>query len=92
MARSRAARAGGGIAAKAHDGIAAGAGADLPDPYGLLRDVLAKTMAWQPIPDDLQEKVAAKWGRTASSKLWLCQAFIICLPSSRRMSHRRLGA
>jgi 4-carboxymuconolactone decarboxylase len=45
------------------DGIAAGSNASLPEPYNLLRDILAKTMAWQPIPDALQEKAAAKWGK-----------------------------
>jgi 4-carboxymuconolactone decarboxylase len=45
------------------DGIAAGASANLPEPYGLLRDVLAKTMAWQPVPDELQEQVASRWGK-----------------------------
>ena len=33
------------------DGIAAGGGAALPHPFGLLRDILAKTLAWQPIPE-----------------------------------------
>ena len=34
------------------DGI--GGGAALPHPFGLLRDILTKTLAWQPIPDALQ--------------------------------------
>ncbi len=34
----------------------------LPQPYALLRAILAKTMAWQPVPDDLQAHAAAQWG------------------------------
>jgi 4-carboxymuconolactone decarboxylase len=32
------------------DGIAEVAAASLPHPYGLLREILSKTLAWQPIP------------------------------------------
>jgi 4-carboxymuconolactone decarboxylase len=28
----------------------------------LLGAILAKTMAWQPVPDDLQASAAAQWG------------------------------
>jgi 4-carboxymuconolactone decarboxylase len=45
------------------DGIAAGSSANLPEPYGLLRDVVAKIMAWQPVSDELQEQVASRWGK-----------------------------
>jgi 4-carboxymuconolactone decarboxylase len=45
------------------DGIAAGSNASLPEPYNLLRDILAKTMTWQPVPDALQARAVAHWGR-----------------------------
>ncbi len=34
----------------------------LPPPYALLHAILAKTMAWQPVPDDLQARAVAEWG------------------------------
>jgi 4-carboxymuconolactone decarboxylase len=45
------------------DGIAEVAAASLPHPYGLLREILSKTLAWQPIPDALQAQAAAEWGK-----------------------------
>src|ERR1700722_1930656 len=44
------------------DAISSGATAMLPVPYALLSAILAKTMAWQPVPDDLQARAAAQWG------------------------------
>jgi 4-carboxymuconolactone decarboxylase len=44
------------------DDIAGVANASLPHPYGLVRDILARTLAWQPIPDALQANAAAEWG------------------------------
>ena len=34
----------------------------LPQPYALLHAILAKTMAWQPVPDDLQARAVTQWG------------------------------
>jgi 4-carboxymuconolactone decarboxylase len=51
-----------GLPQRIVDGIAGGAGASLPHPFGLLRQVLTKTLAWQPIPDALQAQAAAEWG------------------------------
>src|SRR5262249_4837060 len=45
------------------DGIAAGGAAALPHPFGLLRDVLTKDLAWQANPEALQAQAAAKWGK-----------------------------
>jgi 4-carboxymuconolactone decarboxylase len=53
--------------------LAAGLPADVVDavgggrpqtqaPYVLVSAILAKTMAWQPVPDDLQASAAAQWG------------------------------
>jgi 4-carboxymuconolactone decarboxylase len=44
------------------DGVGAGSTATLPHPYPLLRAILTNTMAWQPVPDDLQARVVAEWG------------------------------
>jgi 4-carboxymuconolactone decarboxylase len=35
----------------------------LPKPYALAHAILEKTMAWQAVPDELQEQVAAEWGK-----------------------------
>ena len=56
------------------DGIAGGAGAILPHPFGLLRQVLTKTLAWQPIPD-------VAWSKSS----WF-PASIRCSPRSIRVS------
>jgi 4-carboxymuconolactone decarboxylase len=44
------------------DAIGAGAADALPHPYALLQEVLAKTMTWQIIPEELQARVEAEWG------------------------------
>src|SRR6202045_2460129 len=44
------------------DAIGAGRTDTLAAPYALLAAILAKTMAWQPVPDDLQARAAAQWG------------------------------
>ena len=43
------------------DSIADADAASLPHPYRLLREILSKTLAWQPIPDALQAQAAAEW-------------------------------
>jgi hypothetical protein len=45
------------------DGIAEGSIRSLPHPYELLRDILSKALAWQPIPDALQAQAVAEWGK-----------------------------
>jgi len=44
------------------DDIGAGRVEMLPSPYALLRAILSKTMAWQPVPDDLQARAVKEWG------------------------------
>jgi 4-carboxymuconolactone decarboxylase len=44
------------------DAIGSGRTENLPQPYALLRAILAKTLAWQPVPDDLQARVVTEWG------------------------------
>ena len=57
------------------DDIAAGAKANPPHPYGLLRDILAKTLAWQPVPDDLQARAAAEWGKEGLVEIVVLSGF-----------------
>ena len=35
----------------------------LPQPYALAHAILEKTMTWQVVPDDLQARAAAEWGK-----------------------------
>lgn len=51
-----------GLSQELVDGIAAGESETLPRPYALLREILARTMAWQAVPDDLQAQAVAHWG------------------------------
>jgi 4-carboxymuconolactone decarboxylase len=44
------------------DSIRNGPAKELPQPYALLRQILTRTMAWQPIPRDLQMRAVAEWG------------------------------
>ncbi|MGB7099036.1 MAG: carboxymuconolactone decarboxylase family protein [Xanthobacteraceae bacterium] len=44
------------------DDIAADRAETLQPPYALLQAILSKTMAWQPVPDDLQAGAVAEWG------------------------------
>jgi 4-carboxymuconolactone decarboxylase len=64
-----------GLPQKIIDGIASGAGASLPHPYGLLRDVLTKTLAWKPIPDTLQAQAAAEWGKDGLVEIVVVSGF-----------------
>jgi len=57
------------------DGIAGAAGASLPHPFGLLREILTKTLAWQPIPDALQAKAAAEWGKEGLVEIVVVSGF-----------------
>jgi 4-carboxymuconolactone decarboxylase len=51
-----------GLARDVVDAIGAGRTQTLPQPFALLSAILAETMAWQPVPDDLQARAAAQWG------------------------------
>jgi 4-carboxymuconolactone decarboxylase len=58
------------------DSIAGGANArPPPPPFGLLRDILAKTLAWQPVPDDLQARAAAEWGKEGLVEIVVLSGF-----------------
>lgn len=45
------------------DCIASARTESLPQPYALVCAILTKTMAWQLVPDDLQTRAAAEWGK-----------------------------
>ena len=57
------------------DGIAGAAGTSLPHPFGLLHEILAKTLAWQPIPDPLQAQAAAEWGKDGLVEIVVVSGF-----------------
>ena len=57
------------------DGIADDDDASLPHPYGLLREILSKTLAWQPIPDALQARAAAEWGKDGLVEIVVVSGF-----------------
>jgi 4-carboxymuconolactone decarboxylase len=50
-----------GLPADVVDAVGAGR-PQTQEPYVLLGAILAKTMAWQPVPDDLQASGVAQWG------------------------------
>jgi 4-carboxymuconolactone decarboxylase len=51
-----------GLPREVIDSIRAGRTQTLPHPYALLRAILASTMAWQAVPDDLQARTITEWG------------------------------
>ena len=55
------------------DGI--GGAATLPHPFGLLRDILTRTLAWQPIPEALQAQAAAEWGKDGLVEIVVVSGF-----------------
>jgi 4-carboxymuconolactone decarboxylase len=57
------------------DSIAGGTKVRPPPPFGLLRDILAKTLAWQPVPDDLQARAAAEWGKEGLVEIVVLSGF-----------------
>jgi 4-carboxymuconolactone decarboxylase len=57
------------------DDIGAGRADMLPPLYALLRAILSKTMAWQPIPDDLQARAVTEWGPEALVEIVVVSGF-----------------
>jgi len=57
------------------DGIAGGAGPSLRHPFGLLRQILTKTLAWQPLPETLQAQAAAEWGKDGLVEIVVVSGF-----------------
>jgi 4-carboxymuconolactone decarboxylase len=52
-----------GLPEEVIDCIGASSAAALPKPYALAHAILAKTTAWQVVPDDLQADAVAQWGK-----------------------------
>jgi 4-carboxymuconolactone decarboxylase len=57
------------------DAIGSGVTGGLPRPFALLHAILAKTMAWQEVPDDLQARAAAEWGREGLVEIVVVSGF-----------------
>ena len=47
----------------------------LPQAYSLLHAILAKTVAWQPLPEDLQSRAVAQWGREGLVEIVVLSGF-----------------
>ena len=52
-----------GLPEEVIDCIGTDRAAALPQPYALAHAILAKTMTWQVVPDDLQAQAVAQWGK-----------------------------
>ena len=52
-----------GLPEEVIDCIGSARTAALPQPYALVHAILAKTTAWQVVPDELQAQAAAQWGK-----------------------------
>jgi 4-carboxymuconolactone decarboxylase len=57
------------------DSIGVGQTDMLPHPYALLHAILAKTMAWQPVPDTLQARAVTQWGREGLVEIVVVSGF-----------------
>jgi len=57
------------------DGIAEHSNRSLPHPYELLRDIMSKALAWQPIPDALQARAVAEWGKDGLVEIVVISGF-----------------
>jgi 4-carboxymuconolactone decarboxylase len=47
----------------------------LPHPYALLHGILEKTMSWQSLPEDLQSRAVAQWGREGLVEIVVLSGF-----------------
>jgi len=55
--------------------IAGVSNASLPHPFDLLRKILAKILAWQPLPDALQVQAVAEWGKDGLVEIVVVSGF-----------------
>ena len=49
--------------------------AELPMPYALAQAILARTTAWQELPEDLQAQAVAQWGREGLVEIVVLSGF-----------------
>jgi 4-carboxymuconolactone decarboxylase len=47
----------------------------LPHPYSLLHAILEKTLVWQTLPEDLQSRAVAQWGREGLIEIVVLSGF-----------------
>jgi 4-carboxymuconolactone decarboxylase len=64
-----------GLPADVIDCIGTDRAATLPQPYALAHAILAKTMAWQAVPDDLQAQAVASWGKRGLVEIVVLSGF-----------------
>src|SRR6516164_8560470 len=57
------------------DGIANGQADGLAQPWALLHAILARTLSWQPLTDELQERAVAQWGREGLVEIVVLSGF-----------------
>jgi len=57
------------------DGIANGQADGLAQPWALLHAILARTLSWQPLADELQERAVAQWGREGLVEIVVLSGF-----------------
>jgi 4-carboxymuconolactone decarboxylase len=50
-------------------------GGALPPPYALAHAILTRTTAWQVVPDDLQARAAAEWGKPGLVEIVVLSGF-----------------
>jgi 4-carboxymuconolactone decarboxylase len=49
--------------------------AGLLQPYALMQAILARTTAWQVVPDDLQAQAVAQWGKPGLVEIVVLSGF-----------------
>jgi 4-carboxymuconolactone decarboxylase len=64
-----------GLPADVIDCIGSARTAALPQPYGLVHEILAKTTAWQVVPDDLQAQAVAQWEKQGLVEIVVLSGF-----------------
>ena len=47
----------------------------LAHPYSLVHAILTRTTAWQPLPDELQARAVAEWGREGLVEIVVVSGF-----------------
>src|SRR5262249_17036793 len=57
------------------DGIDSGRSAALPEPYALAGAILAPTLAWRVVPDDLAARAVAQWGKPGLVEIVVLSGF-----------------
>jgi len=64
-----------GLSREIIDSIGKGRADGLPHPYSLLHAIIEKTAAWQPLPEDLQSRAVAQWGREGLVEIVVLSGF-----------------